>query len=66
MLNVGFADDFAIVVVVTSRYLDKVELIATEAVRAVGIWLMSVGLAFAEQKTEIVFICSRCKRKRPG
>ena len=54
---VGFADD--IVIVVTAKYLDEVELIANESIATVKNWIESVGLALAEHKTEALLVSGR-------
>lgn len=56
---IGFADDIAIVIVAKST--QEIEVVANEAVSAVGAWLQSVGLQLAEHKTEAVLISSRKK-----
>lgn len=57
---VGFADDIAILV--KSKHLDEIEMLANEAIASVSSWLQSRGLELAEQKTEAVLITKR-KRK---
>lgn len=56
---IGFADDIAIVVVAKS--IEEIEVVANEAISALGVWLHSAGLQLAEHKTEAVLISSRKK-----
>lgn len=58
---IGFADDVA--VVVTAKFKDEVEFIATEAVSIIQRWMDSMGLELAAHKTEIVLVSSRKRRE---
>ena len=59
---VGFADD--IVIVVTAKYLDEIEMIANESIAMVKKWIESVGLALAEHKTEALLVSGRKKKEK--
>ena len=59
---VGFADDLAILV--TAKHLDEIEMTANESVEIVKGWMDSVGLALAEQKTEVLLVSGRKKMEK--
>lgn len=54
---VGFADDITLVVIGDS--LERVEVLATEAVDAVENWMYEKKLVIAHQKTELLLISNR-------
>lgn len=58
---VGFADDIAILV--KSKHLYEVELLANEAIATISSWLSAKGLQLAEHKTEAVLIGKRKKKE---
>lgn len=59
---IGFADDVAVVVV--AKQLSEVERCAEVTVAAIVDWLTSMGLALAEQKTELLLISKRKIREQ--
>ena len=59
---VGFADD--IVMMVTGKSCEEVELLATGSVRAIGDWMSSVRLKIAHHKTELVMVSNRKSAQR--
>lgn len=56
---IGFADD--IVVTISARYLDEVELLANETMEIINSWMKNAGLELAEHKTEVVLVTGRRK-----
>lgn len=57
---IGFADDVA--VVVCSDSVEEVELVASETMAKIQLWIKSAGLKLADQKTEAVLINARRPR----
>lgn len=54
---VGFADDVA--VIVQAGNIEEVQIYANETIRTIKMWLESLELQLAEQKTEAVLISSK-------
>ena len=59
---VGFADD--IVMTVTAKSCEEVELLATGSIRTIGNWMRSVRLKIAHHKTELLMVSNRKSAQR--
>lgn len=57
-----FADD--IVLVVTAKHLDELELLANESIALVKNWIEETGLSVAEHKTEVMLVSRRKKKEQ--
>ena len=59
---VGFADD--IVMTVTAKSCEEVELLATGSIRTIGNWMRGVRLKIAHHKTELLMVSNRKSAQR--